>query len=187
MARGYLGSPDFGPWFETGDLVRVAGDDLVWTGRGEEDFINTGLGAKVSLAELREAYPRLQRAAEAVLFVASPTRGGVAAVVYVGDRDPAAAEVHAVIVDALHADHRQMAQQQRDFALSYMAVAVVGCVAGRPPRRGPGKIDQSQALAGLPELLAAMDDPASTHPHLVAVPTYGSDRPDWRRFAAGAP
>ena len=38
---------------DTGDLVRVKGDDLVWLGRSNEDFLNTGHGVKISLAELR--------------------------------------------------------------------------------------------------------------------------------------
>jgi acyl-coenzyme A synthetase/AMP-(fatty) acid ligase len=41
-ARGYVGSPDFDSWFDTGDLVRVEGEDLVWIGRADEDFLNTG-------------------------------------------------------------------------------------------------------------------------------------------------
>ena len=91
-AKGYIGSPDFDEWFETGDLVRVTGDDLVWVGRADEDFLNTGLGVKVSLVELRAAYEQLQREVESVLFVSLPSRGGVAAVLYVGERDPASAE-----------------------------------------------------------------------------------------------
>jgi acyl-coenzyme A synthetase/AMP-(fatty) acid ligase len=183
-AAGYVGAPDFDQWFDTGDLVRVEGDDLIWIGRADEDFLNTGLGVKVSLVELRAAYEQLQNAAEAVLFVPLSNRGGAAALVYVGDRDPQSAEVHNQLLQAIHNDHQQLAAAQRHFALSYAAIEVVGCVAGRPPRRGPGKIDRAGALALQVELIAAMDDPASNHPQVVVVPTFGSDRPDWRRFAA---
>lgn len=184
-ALGYVGRPDFGPWFETGDLVRVEGDDIVWVGRVDEDYLNTGLGAKVSMAELRAAYQRLQHETEAVLFVTSSSRSGVAAVAYVGDRDPANKQVHQQLLTAIASDHQQMADQQRDFALSYMAICVVGCVSGRPPRRGPGKVDRQGALAEQSELLAAIDDPANSHPQVFNVPAHGSDRPDWRRYAAG--
>jgi acyl-coenzyme A synthetase/AMP-(fatty) acid ligase len=180
-ARGYVGSPDFDPWFDTGDLVQVEGDCLVWIGRADEDFLNTGLGVKVSLVELRAAYEKLHRVLEAVLFVSLPSRGSVAAVVYVGDSDPA---VHDQLLQAINDDHQKLADAQRHFALSYAAISVLGCVAGRPPRRGPGKIDHAAALAAQAELIAAMDDPASNHPQVVVVPTFGSDRPDWRRFAA---
>jgi acyl-coenzyme A synthetase/AMP-(fatty) acid ligase len=184
-ARGYVAAPDFGPWFETGDLVRIDGDNLVWVGRVDEDFLNSGLGVKVSLADLRGAYRQLQREADAVFFVASSRRGGVAAVAYVGERDPAAPEVHSRLREAVAADHQQMADQQRDFALNYMSLSVVGCVAGRPPRRGPGKIDRERALSELSELLAAMDNPASDHPRILNIPQHGSDRLDWRRYASG--
>jgi acyl-coenzyme A synthetase/AMP-(fatty) acid ligase len=180
-ARGYVGSPDFDPWFDTGDLVRVEGDCLVWIGRADEDFLNTGLGVKVSLVELRAAYEKLHHEVEAVLFVSLLSRGGVAALVYVGDHDPAD---HDQLLLAINDDHKKLAETQRHFALSYAAISVLGCVPGRPPRRGPGKIDQAAALAAQAELIAAMDDPASKHPHVVVVPSFGSDRPDWRRFAA---
>jgi acyl-coenzyme A synthetase/AMP-(fatty) acid ligase len=185
--RGYVDGPEFGPWFDTGDLVRVEDDELVWVGRADEDFLNTGHGIKVSLAELRGVYEQLQREAEAVLFVASPPRGGVAALAYVGERDPTAAEVHHKLLDAVAADHQQMADEHRDFALNYMAISTICCVAGRPPRRGPGKIDHEQALSDHAELLIAMDDPTADNPQVLRVPQHGSERPDWRRFAAGSP
>jgi acyl-coenzyme A synthetase/AMP-(fatty) acid ligase len=181
-ARGYLGAPDFGPWFDTGDLVRVAGDELVWIGRANEDFLNTGHGAKVSLVDLRNNYRQLQRESEAVLFVASPSRGGVAALVYVGGRDPADAEVHRQLLAAIAADHEKMSDERRDFALNYMAISAIGCVAGQPPKIGPGKIDGKTALADRAELLAALDDPVTNHAQVISVPQYGSDRPDWRRY-----
>jgi acyl-CoA synthetase (AMP-forming)/AMP-acid ligase II len=182
--KGYVGSPEFGEWFDTGDLVRVEGDDLVWVGRANEDFLNTGLGVKVSLVELRAAYELLEREIEAVLFVSLPSRGGVAAVVYVGDRDPASPEVHNHLLETINADHQRLAESQRHFALSYVTISVVGCVGGRPPRRGPGKIDRDRALAENGAMLAAMDDPAGEHAQVFVVPTFGSDRPDWRRFAS---
>jgi acyl-coenzyme A synthetase/AMP-(fatty) acid ligase len=183
-AKGYVGSPDFDEWFDTGDLVRVKGNDLVWVGRADEDFLNTGLGVKVSLVELRTAYEQLQREVEALLFVSLPSRGGVAAVVYVGERDPASKEVHGQLLRAIDIDHQRLADAQRHFALNYTAIAVLGCAAGRPPRRGPGKIDREAALSAQADLLAAADDPSSDHPQIVVVPSFGSDRPDWRRFAS---
>jgi acyl-coenzyme A synthetase/AMP-(fatty) acid ligase len=185
-AKGYVGSSDFDEWFETGDLVRVEGDDLVWIGRADEDFLNTGLGVKVSLVELRAAYEQLQNAVEAVLFVSLPSRGGVAALVYVGDRDPASAELHRELLKVIDSDHQRLADAQRHFALSYAAIAVIGCASGRPPRRGPGKIDRAGALAAEAALLSAMDDPATDNPQVVVIPAFGSDRPDWRRFAASS-
>ena len=182
-AQGYVGSSDFDPWFDTGDLVRVEGDDLIWIGRAEEDFLNTGLGVKVSLIELRAAYEQLQNEVEAVLFVSLPSRGGVAAIVYIGDRDPVSPEVHSQLLQAINGDHQQLAESQRHFALSYAAISVIGCVRGRPLRRGPGKIDRAGSLSAVAELLAAMDDPATINQQVVVVPQFGSDRPDWRRFA----
>ncbi len=184
-AKGYVAAPEFGPWFDTGDLVRVEGEDLIWIGRADEDFLNTGQGIKVSLAELRGNYEQLQHAAEAVLFVASPSRGGVAALVYVGDRDPTAEEIHRGLLEAIAADHQQMADKQGDFALSYTTISVIGCVAGRPPTRGPGKVDRDRALSDLTELLVAMDEPATNHLQVASIPQHGSDRPDWRRYASG--
>lgn len=183
-AAGYVGSPDFEEWFDTGDLVRVSGEDLIWAGRAEEDFLNTGVGVKVSFAELLSAYERLVRTAEALLFVALPRSSGVAALAYTGDRDPTAAEVHERLLEAVNLDHSNLANSQQHFALSYTAITVIGCVAGRPPRRGPGKIDREAVVASQSELLAAMDDLAAEHSCVVRVPTFGSDRPDWRRFVA---
>ncbi len=182
-SRGYLGQADFGEWFETGDLVRVVGDNLVWIGRGEEDFLNTGQGVKVSLAELDGNYQNLHRAAEAMVFTALPSRGGIGALVYVGNHDPEDAEVHRQILAATAADHRLMADASRDFALEYTTVSVVGCVAGRPPRRGPGKIDRQAAIEREAELIHAMADFSGDHPQTFNVAPSGSDKPDWRRFA----
>ncbi len=184
-SRGYLGQADFGEWFETGDLVRVIGDDLVWVGRGEEDFLSTGQGVKVSLAELSGSYQNLQRTAEAVVFTALPGRGGIGALAYVGNHDPDDAEVHRQILDAIEADHRQMADASRDFALEYMTVSAVGCVAGRPPKRGPGKVDRQAAIEREAELIHAMADFSADHPQTFNVAPFGSDKPDWRRFATG--
>ncbi len=184
-AKGYVGEPDFGTWFDSGDLVRVVRDELVWMGRADEDFLSTGHGVKVSLTELNVHYQRLQQEAEAVLFFSAPTRGGVAALVYLGDRDPGAVETHSSLLEAIQADHEAMAAKQQDFALAYQAITVVGCVSGRPPKRGPGKIDRRNAFAQQSELLTAMDDPLSEHHLVLTVPPYGSEKPDWRRFAAG--
>jgi acyl-coenzyme A synthetase/AMP-(fatty) acid ligase len=183
-SRGYVGEADFGPWLETGDLVRVEGDDLVWVGRTTEDFLNTGHGVKVALAELRNSYTQLQAVAEAVLFVEVPRRGGVGAIAYVGNDKPTDAEVRARLLQAIAADNQQLATQQQDFALEYMSISVVGCVAGRPPKRGPGKIDRQGALAEWAELIAAMNDPLTDHSQVINVPAFGSDRPDWRRYAS---
>ena len=184
---GYLDSPDFGDWFETGDLVRVEGDDLVWTGRVDEDYLNTGQGVKVSLAELRANYQQFQRETEAAIFAALPNRGGVGALAYLGHRDPQDMDIHRRLRECIEEDHRQMADDSRDFALEYMAISAVGCVFGRPPMRGPGKIDRRQSLEMQEELLAAMDDPSADHPQVINLPPFGSDRPDWRRFASGKP
>ena len=184
MASGYVGGDDFGRWFETGDLVRVEGEDVVWVGRVNDDFINTGHGVKVSLAELRDTYQRLQQAVEAILYFSLPQCGGVAAAAYVGEQDPAAPEVRNGLLQAIEADHQRLAEQRREFDLDYMSVAVIGWVAGRPPRHGPGKIDRQRALAQLAELRDAMASRASDHPHVMRVPRYGSDRPDWRRYAS---
>jgi acyl-coenzyme A synthetase/AMP-(fatty) acid ligase len=185
-ALGYVGSPEFEPWFNTGDRVRVEGDDLVWIGRADEDFLNTGLGVKVSLVELHTAYDELLREVEAVLFVSLPSRGGVAAILYVGERDPAEAEIHAQLLQAIINDHQRLADAQQHFALNYAAISVLGCAKGRPPRRGPGKIDRAAALKAQAELLAAMDDPSTNNPQVIVVPAFGSDKPDWRRFAASS-
>ncbi|MAT69865.1 MAG: hypothetical protein CMJ58_10110 [Planctomycetaceae bacterium] len=183
-ARGYVGESDFGEWFETGDVVRVEGDDLVWVGRTGEDFLNTGQGVKVSLAELREAYPQLQAAAEAVLFVSPPSCSGIGAVAYVGEHDPADAARQQALREAAEADHQRLADNGRDFALEYAAVSAIACVAGSPPRRGPGKIDRQRAIQDATDLLDALADPATNNPQIVAVPRFGSDRPDWRRYAS---
>lgn len=184
-ARGYVASDDFGSWFETGDLVRVVGDDLVWMGRSDEDFLNTGHGVKVSVAELRGWYQEFQRKAEAVLFVESPTHGGVLALAYVGQQDPTSADVQRKLLDTITLDHQSMADENRDFVLAYMAITVVGCIHGRPPTHGVGKIDRNRALADQADLLAAMDDPVCDHPQVFGVPQFGSERPDWRRYASG--
>lgn len=186
MASGYVGEEDFGDWFETGDLVRVTGDDLTWVARAQRDILNTGHGAKVALADLTSDYQRLADQAESVLFVAVSTRGGVGALIYVGDRDPADPQLHQQLLKAIGADHQAMADAGRDFALAYQAISVAGCVAGRPPRRGPGKVDRQRALADQDELLSAMEDAALEHPQLFYVPPHGSDRPDWRQYAADA-
>lgn len=183
-SRGYLGQPNFGEWFETGDLVRVEGEDLIWVGRRDDDFLNTGHGVKVSLAELRGHYHHLQNLAEAVVFTSLPSRGGLGAIVYLGRAQPQDTQVHDSILTAIETDHRLMADRNRDFALEYMSLSAVGCVAGRPPKRGPGKVDGEEALRQQAELLAVLDDPLADHPWVINVPPFGSDRPDWRRFAA---
>lgn len=182
-ALGYVSAPNFGTWFDTGDLVRVEGDDLIWMGRADDDFLNTGLGVKVSLNELHACYEQLQLNSEAVLFLGSSSNSGIAAIIFVGDRDPSSTEVHLELKTWIAADHEHMATEQRHFALSYTAISVVGCVAGRPPKRGPGKIDRQKALSEQAELLTEMEKPNTYHPQVFQLTKHGSDRPDWKRFA----
>jgi acyl-coenzyme A synthetase/AMP-(fatty) acid ligase len=183
-AKGYVGSLDFEDWLDTGDLVQVLGDDLIWVGRADEDFLNTGLGVKVSLAEVRDAYSQLTQRVEAVIFVPLSRREGLGALVYVGDNDPCLPELRTILLNAISADHQHWADAQRYFALGYMSLRAIGIVAGRPPRRGPGKVDTAGAMASARDLFEAMDNPSAEHPLVLTIPQFGCDRPDWRRFAS---
>lgn len=183
-AKGYVGQSDFGPWFETGDLVRIEGEELVWVGRTQEDFLNTGQGVKVSLADLQQTYSQLAAATEAIVFVELSKLGGVGALVFVGESDPANSALHKVLLEAITVDHKRLAERQQDFELQYMTLVRVGVIQGRPPKRGPGKIDSTSAVRQQEPLLSEMNCVDPNHPHVVTVPAFGSDRPDWRRYAS---
>lgn len=181
-ARGYVGEQDFGPWFDTGDLVRVIKGELVWVGRANQDYLNSGHGVKMSLAELSNAYESTRLAAEAILFVPLSSASGVGVLVYIGDRDPLSDGTKSWLLRAVAQDHERMATAQQDFALDHMAATRIGLVAGRPPIHGPGKIDRGRALAEQAELLEAMNTPTRHHPAVIQVPKHESQGPDWRRF-----
>jgi len=184
---GYVGQGDFDAWFDTGDLVQRQGDCLVWAGRADEDFLNTGLGLKVAVSELKQTYAEVEAAVEELLFVETASASGVAAIAFTGQRDPADEALHAKLREAIVRSHAQLADSGREFALRYGALLALGLVAGSPPRRGPGKTDRQRVLAEHGGLLAALADPAGGHPHVIHCPPRYEDVPDWRRFLSPPP
>jgi len=186
-ASGYVGQPDFGPWFDTGDLVRCEGDSLVWLGRAEEDFLNTGLGWKVAIAELRETYRDLAAVVEDLLFFEASRRDGLVALAFVGARDPADKAIHAELREVLLRCHRRLEAAGQSSARRHTILVALACVPGRPPLRGPGKTDRQRVLREHRELLEVMGDPAAEHSQVIEVPSGTSDAPNWRRYAAPLP
>jgi acyl-coenzyme A synthetase/AMP-(fatty) acid ligase len=182
-ASGYVGQPDFGPWFDTGDIVRHDGNQLVWVARAEEDFFNTGLGIKVAGSELKRTYADLERLVESLIFVEAARRSGVVALAFVGNGDPTDPALHCRLRETICRSHERLASSGRDFELRYRTLSAVACVAGRPPHRGPGKVDRERILLEQESLLAAMDDPSADHPQVIHVPSPLADAPDWRRYA----
>ncbi|MEZ6107609.1 MAG: class I adenylate-forming enzyme family protein [Pirellulaceae bacterium] len=81
LARGYVGSDEFGEWFATGDCVRV---DVRPFGLREaqvtSDFVSLGSGIKVSLADVARRYARLDQYFVQPQFRYSPNREGLVAI-----------------------------------------------------------------------------------------------------------
>jgi acyl-coenzyme A synthetase/AMP-(fatty) acid ligase len=187
-ASGYVGQPDFGPWLDTGDIVRHEGNQLVWVARAEEDYFNTGLGIKVAGSELKRTYAELERLVEGLIFVDSARRAGVCALAFVGDESPTDSSLHRQLQETISRSHESLASSGRDFELRYRTLSAVACVAGRPPHRGPGKVDRERILRERGDLLSAMENPSSDHPQVIHVPGPRADAPDWRRYATmGSP
>ena len=184
---GYVGQSDFDAWFDTGDLVRRQGDCLVWAGRADEDFLNTGLGLKVAAVDLKRTYADLEAIVGELLFVETAAASGVVAIAFVGRRDPADETLHAELREAIVRCHARLADSGREFALRYGALLALGLVAGSPPRRGPGKTDRQRVLAEQGGLTAALEDLAGDHPHVIHSPTRYQDVPNWRRFLSPPP
>ncbi len=148
-ARRYVGGTALPEWLETGDLARCEGDDLFHVGRADADFLKSGLGLKVPLAGLEGAgLPGL----EALVCFEAPARDGLVAVAFVGERDPGDA--------ALQADVREAIAARREHApqgpLSELRAVVLA--AGRPPLRGPGKLDRERVRREHADRLAAVSE-----------------------------
>jgi acyl-coenzyme A synthetase/AMP-(fatty) acid ligase len=184
---GYVGQPDFAPWFDTGDLVQRQGDSLVWAGHADEDFLNTGLGLKIAGSDLKQTYAEVEAEVEELLFIETNSASGVVAIGFIGQRDPADRVLHDKLRAAIVNSHARLADSGREFNLRYGALLSVGLVAGSPPRRGPGKTDRQKALSEQDGLIAALVDPANAHPHVIHSPPRYEDIPDWRRFLSPPP
>ncbi|NQU21891.1 MAG: AMP-binding protein, partial [Candidatus Nealsonbacteria bacterium] len=184
---GYVGGGDFAPWFDTGDLVQRQGDCLVWIGRADEDFLNTGLGLKVSVADLKQTYAEVAAAVEELLFIETDLALGVVAIGFTGTADPADETLHAKLRETIGHCHARLADSGREFALRHGALLAVGLVAGSPPRCGPGKTDRQRVLAEQASLLARLEDPGSDHPHVIHSPPRYEGVPDWHRFLSPPP
>jgi acetylornithine/succinyldiaminopimelate/putrescine aminotransferase/predicted amino acid dehydrogenase len=156
-ATGYLHEPDFPEWLATGDLVRCVGNRLEHLGRVQDDFINTGLGAKLALRAVEQRLAAQLPEASGVFAYTAPELSGVVALVYVGDRAADDPQVHRQL--------REACRQQRGDLLDQ--VQALGCVAGLPPSLGPGKWDRRRIELDNADLLTALRDPTSNHPHLV--------------------
>jgi hypothetical protein len=85
--------------------------------------------------------------------------------------------------ETISRSHERLTASGGDFELRYRTLSAVACVAGRPPHRGPGKVDRERILREQGELVSAMDDPISDHPQVIHVPGPRADAPDWRRYA----
>jgi long-subunit acyl-CoA synthetase (AMP-forming) len=169
-ASGYVGQPDFGSWFDTGDIVRNEGKELRWVARAEEDFFNTGLGIKVSDQELRQTYSDLENSVENLVFCGTTRRAGIVALVFVGEEDPTDSVLHQRLQATIYSSHARLADSGRDLDLRCRTLSAVACVAGRPPFRGPGKVDRRRTVRAQSHLLSAMEDPGSDHPQVMHVP-----------------
>lgn len=159
----------FGEWYDTGDVVRVDDGSLYFVGRADADFLNTGIGVKVARAPLEEAYADLVDEVRGFFIEACPKRRRPVAVAFVdGDSDSEALQQR--IADAAAFRAQQLASEGHDVAFGRVPPAAVGLVEGRPPRRGPGKVDRRKLRRRHPELFEALYDPDDDHPRVVDVP-----------------
>ncbi|WP_285474417.1 type I polyketide synthase [Actinoplanes sp. NBRC 101535] len=86
LMRGYLGSPEATGWYRTGDLGRLAGDQLILTGRAR-DLIIRG-GANVHPAEIETVLLGLPGVADAAVAGRPHHRLGQVAIGYVVPSGP---------------------------------------------------------------------------------------------------
>src|SRR5262249_14767949 len=176
-SAGYVGEGNVPDWFDTGDLVRWNGRELTFAGRAAADFLNTGLGVKIALADLDRRYAGVTRELESLVFFSVPARSGLVAVGFVGTADPADPQLQARVRDALGEEHSTGA------ANGVEPPEAVGLVAGRPPVRRIGKVDREQVSRDHADLLLALGRLTPGDPRVVVL-----SRPDrtgsaFRRFA----
>ena len=159
----------FEDWHDTGDLVTVDGALLHYSRRALPDFLNTGVGVKVARRPLEMAYENLLPEVQALLIEAPTGRTGLVALAFV-DGDADCPKLQERLVESAAARRQQLAADGHDLDFGKVPVEAIGVVSGRPPLRGPGKLDRQAARAANWQLLQALSAPDVIHPHVVEVP-----------------
>ena len=167
----------FGDWHATGDLVRVDGSSLYYVGRVGEGFLNSGLGVKVARQPLEAAYANLLPEVKALMIEAPQRRTDLVAIAFV-DGDADCTRLQERLGEAAASRRRQLAADGHDLDVGQVPVGAIGVVPGRPPLRGPGKIDRRKVHAAHANLWQALRDPMGRHRRIVDVP---ADPPSRKR------
>ena len=183
---GYLGDDD--PWldedgfFSTGDLVELRDGELRYLGREDDDFINDGLGLKLSRQRLEQLYGELGFGVDGLAFVPLRREPGLAALVFV-DGAPAGepltaphrlAAIQALLEQRLERLHDRL----EELEFRHLAVGRFAAVGAPAPRTVKGNLRYPEIARRHGPLLARLTGRYTKQPGIVLV--------DRERFARGA-
>lgn len=154
-ARGALGGPGWPAWHAPGDHVTVDPDGRLRHAGRADDCVSTGLGVELARGPVEARYADLPHV-EALCVMPAPGCPGLVGLAFVGARDPADPALRDRIAAALAARaevHPPSAPFDAD------RLWAVELLPGRPPLRGPGKIDRARLAETHRALIAALADP----------------------------
>ena len=175
---GVIGEPgavDANGWIATADrMVRRDDGDLLWCGRSD-DVVSSGLGVRLAVDELARVYADVHPAGGPLVMLDGGTREGAVALAFVGDMDPCDAALHDQLRQAAVAAHARRSAGAGSFDSDYVRLSAIGCLAGRVPLHGPGKIDRVAAETAAVGLMHALQDADAIHPQVIEL--RGEDRP----------
>lgn len=162
---GYLGHPDAGPWFDTGDLVELLDDDTVrFLGRERWDFVNDGVGVKLSRAHLEALYSPLPDGIAAIEYVPLRPGPGLAALAFVGQREGGTADAPLADVELqtrvrafFQTKVGEIAAARDEFEHRHMAVRRFALLAAEPLRTRKGNIARAQIEDTYASLIANLE------------------------------
>ncbi|MCB9685337.1 MAG: acyl--CoA ligase [Alphaproteobacteria bacterium] len=151
---GYVGHPDPGEWFETGDLVeRLPDGTFQYLGRERWDYVKDSVGVKLSRARIHGMYEPLPEGISGIEVVALAHAIGLGALVFAPGADEAAKEGFRAHVAACLG----RAKVERDeFECRHMAVHAIAFVDAELPLTRKGNVSHAKVTEAWADELASL-------------------------------
>ncbi len=201
-SAGYVGEADHGEWLDTGDLVDLTDDGLVFVGRIAHDFTKDSFGLKMPRSRLARNYANLGPPVIHLELYPLSEEPGLAALVFTDDEsdDPAELDPGAGRRDGdqaarrerlknrvkalLDDRHERLFLELEDFEFRHLTIARFACVVGDPPRSTKGTVRASQVEADHRTLIQLLTGVARKHSALVQLDRDKFSRSTYERVAS---